>query len=94
MMLDPIFARTHVKSPVKISGSADVFEAQFAVDVTRDGKVLFTDEIHASAGSGTRGTWDFTFHLDPGKYILVFYEPSAKDGSKTNIVKVPIFVEE
>ena len=47
----------------------------------------------ATSGSGTRGTFDtaFSFKADGGgAATLVAYEPSAADGSRTNVVEVPI----
>jgi uncharacterized lipoprotein YmbA len=69
-----------VASPVQASGTANVFEATFAVDVWSAGRKLRTQTITASAGTGTRGTWSATIDLPPGPAKLVFYEPSAEDG--------------
>jgi hypothetical protein len=81
----PIFVRepardSTVSSPVHASGTADVFEATFAVDVWSGGRKLRTEVITASSGTGTRGTWSKTIDLPPGPAKLVFYEPSAEDG--------------
>lgn len=92
--LPPIFVRTNVSSPVHLSGSADVFEAVFFCDVTYSGLVLETHRIMATAGTGTRGTWELDLELPPGKKILVFYERSPRDGTPINVVRVPIRVVE
>lgn len=89
----PIFVRANVTSPVRLSGTADVFEAVFFCDVTyNNGAVISTHRIEATAGTGTRGTWKLALDLPPGKAILVFYEVSAKDGAHVNEVHVPIRV--
>ena len=49
--------------------------------------------VTATSGSGTRGTFDVSIpypagHAGPGK--LVVYESSAKDGSRVNVVKIPL----
>jgi hypothetical protein len=83
--LAPIFVRTPARdstlsSPVRVAGTADVFEATLAVDVWSGTRRLATQTITASAGSGTRGTWSATLVLPTGPVKLVFYEPSAEDG--------------
>jgi hypothetical protein len=69
-----------VSSPVRASGTADVFEGAFVVEVWSGGKRLRTQPIQATSGTGTRGTWKATIALPPGPAKLVFYEPSAADG--------------
>ena len=86
---------TTVSSPLRISGSANTFEATFMVDLVSDqgGKPLFHDFVTATSGSGTRGTFEesLDFVVDrqrPGK--LVVYESSAEDGSVINKVEIPL----
>ena len=86
---------TTVSSPLRISGSANTFEATFMVDVVSDqgGKPLFHDFVTATSGSGTRGTFEesLDFVVDrqrPGK--LVVYENSAEDGSVIKKVEIPL----
>jgi hypothetical protein len=89
----PIFVRepardSDVSSPVHASGTADVFEGAFVVEVWSGGKRLRTQPIQATAGTGTRGTWEATIALPPGPAKLVFYEPSAADGSPLHTTTV------
>ena len=49
-------------------------------EIWSGGKLLRTQTITASSGTGTRGTWSATFDLPPGPAKLVFYEPSAENG--------------
>ena len=70
-----------VSSPVRVTGTADVFEGTLAVDVWSGGKLLRTQIIQATSGTGTRGTWSAAIDLPPGPAKLDFYEPSAENGS-------------
>jgi hypothetical protein len=89
--------RGALKSGEAISGTANVFEATFRLEV-RDaaGTLVYAKTVHATSGTGTRGTWTVTPTLSGAKAgigsIRVF-EPSAKDGSPTNVVKVPVIIE-
>jgi germination protein M len=83
-----------VSSPLRISGTANTFEATFQVEVldARD-RVIGKRFVTATSGSGTRGTFlaQVPFHADekgPGKLLL--YELSAEDGSRIHEVEIPI----
>ena len=80
-----------------VGGTADVFEAVFQIQV-RDssGALVFQKTVHATSGTGTRGTWTVTPTLSgakPGVGSIRVYESSAKDGSPVNVVKVPVLIE-
>ena len=83
-----------VNSPVRVTGTANTFEATFQYDLLDSGgKLLNTHFVTATSGSGTRGTFDFTVpfpagHAGLGK--LVVYELSAKDGSRIHVVATPV----
>jgi len=77
-------------SPIRVSGTASVYEGGLTMEVVRDGKVLHTEPITASAGAPYRGTWSTALDLDPGRYELVFYEPSAENGRHLHTTTVPI----
>lgn len=81
-----------VSSPVDVSGTAMVFEATLALEVWAGGKLLETAPITASNGAPERGTFAKTLDLAPGSYKLVFYEPSAQDGSHLHTTTVEITV--
>ena len=81
-----------VSSPVHASGTADVFEATFVAEIWSGGKLLRTQTLTASSGTGTRGTWSATFDLPPGPARLVFYEPSAENGSHLHTAEVDLTV--
>jgi hypothetical protein len=82
-----------VTSPARIRGSANTFEATFMVDVVDwDGRIVASDFVTATSGSGTRGTFDVSIPFEvqrPGGALIV-YERSAKDGSQINVVEIPL----
>jgi len=89
----PLYQST-VTSPVRITGTANVFEATFHVDIVDwDGLILAEETVMATSGSGTRGTFDVTIPFKlrkagPGSIIAFTY--SAEDGSQTNVVEIPV----
>ncbi|MCX8033613.1 MAG: GerMN domain-containing protein [Thermoleophilia bacterium] len=89
----PLYQST-VTSPVRVTGTANVFEATFHIDIVDcDGLILAEERVMATSGTGTRGTFDVTipFKLKkagPGSIIAFTYSP--KDGSQTNIVELPV----
>jgi Sporulation and spore germination/Immunoglobulin-like domain of bacterial spore germination len=85
----------HVSLPLVVRGTADVFEAQFVVEVrTTSGKVLVRRSVHAAAGSGTRGSFDIRLPLSTTakRLALIAYDTSPRNGSRIDIVRVPITI--
>jgi len=84
----------HLSSPVRISGSADVFEATFQVQLTDGaGRVIASRVVTATAGTGTRGSFDVsvTYALPVGgEGHLTAFDLSAQDGSRLHEVDVPV----
>lgn len=92
-----IFVRTPVRdstvsSPVHAAGTANVFEATFQIEVWSSGKLIDTKTVTATSGSGTRGTWSTTLDLPSGDVRLLFFEPSAEDGSHLHPTEVLLHV--
>jgi germination protein M len=81
-----------VHRTVRVWGTANVFEATFMVRLTdADGTVVYEHFQMATSGTGTRGSFDFTIDsasATPGVATLRLWEPSAKDGTDTNVVEV------
>ena len=81
-------------NPARVSGTADVFEAQFIAEIaTADGTVLARRNVSASCGTGCWGTFDATIpyrvdHAQPG-WITV-YDLSARDGTRENVRSYPV----
>jgi hypothetical protein len=93
----PIFVRTPVRDstvsgPIEASGTANVFEATFQVEVWSGDRRLRTETITASSGTGTRGTWSRRIAVPPGPAKLVFYEASAEDGRPLHTTVVNLTV--
>jgi len=84
-----------VRSPLRVSGTADVFEATFRAElVDAQERVIAATQVHASSGTGTRGTFDFTltFATGPGRATLRVFDLSAKDGSRQDLVSISLRV--
>lgn len=85
-----------VTSPVRATGTANTFEATFQYDLTdTDGKIVDTNFVTATSGTGTRGTFDFTtkeFTVPfDGIGALIVYELSAEDGkTRLHLVEIPL----
>jgi len=83
-----------VNSPIKVAGTANTFEATVNYTLTgQSGKVLKDGFTTATSGTGTRGTFSFTISYpagSAGNATLSVYEVSAKDGSRINVVDIPV----
>jgi hypothetical protein len=83
-----------VSNPIHATGTANTFEANFQYEVVDPaGKVVDTHFVTATSGTGTRGTFEFTTKPYTGKAgqgALVVLEFSAKDGSRTKEVRIPV----
>ncbi len=82
-----------VTSPIRLRGTANVFEATVSLDV-RDGtgKLLKRTFTTATSGTGTRGTFDTTVPVPAheGDVTVLAYEASAEDGRPLHVVEVPL----
>jgi hypothetical protein len=86
-----------VSSPLHLTGTANVFEAVFNYEVVDwDGRIVAQGSVMATCGTGCRGTFDetipFEWSGEPRGGLIVF-ELSAKDGSRINVVEVPLAFE-
>ena len=84
-----------VASPLRVTGTANTFEATFNYELTdTDGLIVDENFVTATSGTGTRGTFDFTtaaFTVPfDGVGSLIVFELSAEDGSRINIVEIPL----
>lgn len=82
-----------VRSPLRVSGSSNTFEATSQLELLdANGKLLVSKTVTASSGTGTRGTFsvNLRFRAGTGPATLVSFEYSAKDGSRTDVVKIPV----
>lgn len=86
-----------VGSPLRVTGTANVFEAVFRINIVNwDGLIIADEVVTASSGTGTRGTFDVTipFTVDKaGRGALIVFAESAKDGSQIDVVEIPLQLE-
>ncbi len=86
----PVVDQT-VSSPLRIWGTANVFEATFRIRMSAGGSQVFDEQVHATSGTGTRGSFDVTVRFTAsGPAVLEAYEVSMKDGSHVNVVDIPL----
>jgi hypothetical protein len=82
-----------VTSPMRVAGSANVFEATVSIKVVAGGNVLLKTTTMASCGTGCRGTFSkligFNVGADTRATVLV-YEVSARNGNAINVVRIPV----
>lgn len=94
VLLEQPRMREPVTSPAHLSGSANVFEATFGVEVVDgEGVVVAGKTVTATSGSGTRGTFDTTvaFETDnSGLGAIVTFVESARDGTRQDVREVPV----
>ncbi len=81
-------------SPGRVTGLANVFEAQFQLQVL-DGsrRVLAEAAVSASCGTGCWGTFDVTvpYRVDATQWgTLRVFDPSPKDGSPIDVREYPV----
>lgn len=85
-----------VTSPLRITGTANTFEATFRIDVTDgEGLIVYDEPAMATSGTGTRGTFDVSASFEvprPGIGSVIVFEDSAEDGSPIHIVEIPVRV--
>jgi len=86
-----------ISSPVRITGTANVFEAVFQVNVVDwDGLIIADEIVTATSGTGTRGTFDVTIPFtltQAGPGAIIVFSDSPKDGSQINVVEIPVEFE-
>jgi hypothetical protein len=92
ILIESPLPNERVRSPLRVSGTANTFEATFAIDIRNSSNQTFTHQIvTATSGSGTRGTFDTTISFTAsGSISLVAYEPSAENGQPLHTVRIPL----
>jgi hypothetical protein len=85
-----------VTSPVRLRGTANVFEANVSIEVRDEkGTVILETFTTATSGTGTRGTFNTKLSLPTasGSLTIVAFEASAEDGRPLHAVDVPVTIE-
>ncbi|MFJ1556277.1 GerMN domain-containing protein [Streptomyces mirabilis] len=84
------------RTPLRVWGSADTFEAQFRLRVTdTTGRTAADVVVRATSGTGTRGTFDVTFPYKAartGPGLLTAYVLSPRDGTPVTVDTVSLTV--
>ena len=82
-----------VTSPLKVTGTADVFEATFQSRLLDSAaRRLAGGTVTATSGSGTRGTFSFSLPLSGSAATgrLVCFDASAENGASLHTVSIPL----
>jgi germination protein M len=83
-----------VSSPIQLRGTSNTFEATMQIElIDASGTVIYEDFATATSGTGDRGTFDVTIDVEieqEGMGTIVLFESSAQDGSRINIVEIPV----
>ena len=100
-LLPPIFIEEPavgdtMGSPMYLAGRSNTFEGVFQVQVIdARGHLVANDQVKATAGSGTWGSFQMRLHLANravGRGKVVAYEVSAKDGSHIHQIEIPVTI--
>jgi len=92
ILVEAPLAFGEVTSPLRATGTANTFEANFQYELTDSGGAVIAENfVTATSGTGTRGTFEFIvpFEFD-GDGTLIVFESSAKDGSRINVAEIPL----
>lgn len=81
-----------VRSPLVVAGSANVFEAVLFVELRDGGRVVTRRRVMATAGTGTRGSFSTRLRFSGvlASPVLVAYDLSPRDGSRQDVVRIPL----
>ena len=93
ILIESPLAGDSVRSPIRLRGTANVFEATVSIDVRgANGKLLKRTFTTATSGTGTRGTFDTELALPgrTGPVTVVAYEASAEDGRPLHVAELPL----
>lgn len=86
-----------VSSPLTVTGTANVFEATFALEVTDgEGLIIAERQVTASSGTGTRGGFETAIEWSgatSGTGAIIASYRSPKDGSRVVVSEIPVSIE-
>ncbi|SDI14738.1 Sporulation and spore germination [Actinokineospora alba] len=85
---------TTARSPLRVYGTANTFEAVFQLQlVDPSGRSLTDRRVMATSGTGTRGAFDVTLRFtvpQSGTGKLIAWYSSPKDGSRVVVAEIPV----
>lgn len=91
ILVESPLPNTRVVSPLRITGTADTYEATFLVELhDANGRLLARKVVTATSGSGQRGTFDTTVSFSGIPAVLAAWEPSAENGKPLHEVRIPL----
>ena len=94
ILVDSVAPGDTITSPLLVSGTANVFEAVFRVQLLdAQGNKLIDQVVNATSGTGTRGTFseELPFPVTAtGQGKVVVFADSPKDGSQIDVVEIPV----
>ena len=94
ILVESPLPEARVAAPLRITGTANTFEASLIIEVLdADGTTLTRKIVTATSGSGTRGTFAAEIGFDTAGEqagTLYAYEASAEDGSPIHQVRIPL----
>jgi len=94
IIVDRPLGESQTDSPVTISGTANVFEANVSIRIVgSDGEVLAKTFTTATCGTGCRGKFSKAVEFEvekPTEATIQVYEESAKNGKPVNMIEVPL----
>lgn len=88
----PVVGET-VSRPIRVTGTANTFEANVQLRVESGGRKLAERFATATSGNGQRGTFEATIAVPRavgGAIELVVFESSAATGREINVVRIPL----
>jgi Immunoglobulin-like domain of bacterial spore germination/Sporulation and spore germination len=80
-----------VSSPLRVTGTANVFEATLQLRLVQNGRKLYEHFVTATSGTGQRGTFASRIPFTAsGPATLEAFEYSAADGSEIHKTTIPV----
>lgn len=83
-----------VHSPIRLAGTAAVFEGQFSAELTDGaGRVIATRAMYAPLTTAIGGPFDTELAYPAGvsgPAVLTLFDMSMKDGSRVDLVSIPV----
>jgi hypothetical protein len=94
LVTSPVAGET-VPSPVRVRGSANVFEANVSVEILdENGNVIASTFTTATCGSGCRGTFRVSVPYEVGEVqsgtVVVHDDDAAGSGTFPHEVRIPV----
>jgi hypothetical protein len=92
----PVYRASGGENPLVVAGTANVFEAVVRLELLdQEGAVLWEGSTTATCGTGCRGSFsiEIPYQVGEGQFgTLVAWEASARDGSRTNVRRHPVWL--